>query len=83
MMAVVNNVDRKEERVKNIFRTILTQKATPGFMEWAQAYAKDGIEMEGEYFKTQVLYVLCNLQYWRGDEARRCKKVLKEFGGVK
>ncbi len=81
--AVVNNVDKKEQRVKNVFRVILTQKATPGFMEYAQAYAQAGLELEGEALKVQVMYVMCNLQYWRGDEARRCKKVLKEFIGGK
>ena len=32
---------------------------------------KDGLSM-------QINYVLANLQYWRGEEARHVKKVLKE-----
>ena len=30
-------------------------------------------------FKTQILYILSNLQGWRGEEARQCKRVLKAF----
>jgi len=29
--------------------------------------------------KTQILYILANLQGWRGEEAKRCKRILKAF----
>ena len=32
-----------------------------------------------EGVKTQVLYMLCNLRNWQGEEARNAKKVLKKF----
>ena len=30
-------------------------------------------------FAVQVLYVLSNLQSWRGEEAREAKKVMKQY----
>ena len=27
--------------------------------------------------KVQIMYILCNLAWWRGDRARRCKGLLK------
>jgi len=41
-----------------------------GAME--NATAKQGL-------KTQLLYALSNMSYWRGQNARECKKVLKKF----
>ena len=84
-MAVINNVDKGEQRVRNAFRTIMLQDSSKGNMGYAQAYAHFGLEarMTGEELRVQVVYALCNLQYWRGDEARKCKKVLKEYGGVR
>ena len=83
MMAVVNNVDKKEQKVKNAFKLIVRQGFRRGYMDEARLYAKAGYDLDltGESLKVQALYVLNNLQHWRGDEARRCKKVLKEFGG--
>jgi hypothetical protein len=34
--------------------------------------------MAGEELRVQILYILSNLEYWRGQEAREVKKVLKE-----
>ena len=84
-MAAVNTQDKREQKVKNVFRVIMEQDASKGYMAYAQTYAQGGLNLDvkGETLKVQVLYVLNNLQYWRGDEARRCKKVLKEFGGVR
>ena len=36
--------------------------------------------MVGEEMKVQLLYVLSNLQYWKGERAKEIKKVLKEAG---
>jgi len=40
-----------------------------------QAYVQYGIEG----VKTQILYILNNLSWWRGPEAREAKKILKKF----
>ena len=32
-----------------------------------------------EGIKVQILYVLSNMNYWRGDTARRVKKIFKRF----
>ena len=42
------------------------------------AHEKTGKMMVGEELKVQILYVLSNLQYWRGERAKEVKKVLKE-----
>ena len=41
---------------------------------------KTGKIMVGEEMKVQILYVLCNLQGWRGEKAREVKEVLKKAG---
>jgi len=42
-------------------------------------HKKTGKIMIGKELKVQLLYVLSNLGYWRGDRAREVKKVLKEY----
>jgi hypothetical protein len=39
---------------------------------------KTGKMMVGEEMRVQILYVLSNLQGWRGDRAREVKEVLKK-----
>ncbi|KKN52554.1 hypothetical protein LCGC14_0611060 [marine sediment metagenome] len=83
MMAVVNNVDKKEQRVKNVLKVIMKQNDNKTDMWWAQHFAHTAIRMSGDDLLMQIPYVLMNLRYWRGEEAQRCKKVLKEYGGVR
>lgn len=59
-------------------RTVLTDPRTNAF---AKAYAASGItccRSEAE-MRAQALYMLSNLQHWRGETARETKAVLKEF----
>jgi len=42
------------------------------------SYVPTGKMMVSEELKIQLLYVLSNLLYWRGERAREVKKVLKE-----
>jgi len=42
-------------------------------------HKETGKIMVGKELKVQLLYVLSNLGYWRGDRAREIKKVLKEY----
>lgn len=42
------------------------------------AHEKTGKMMVGEEMRVQILYVLSNLQYWKGNRAKEVKKVLKE-----
>ena len=44
--------------------------------------AMEGQQMEGDPFKgirMQIPYILTNIQYWKGEEARASKEVLKEY----
>jgi len=38
-----------------------------------------GKEMAGNELRTQLLYVLSNLDHWRGEEARRVKGILRKY----
>ena len=68
-----------EGEVKKILRKIAGLKSTVGNMPYAQTYAKVSEDMYGETLRVQTLYVLSNLQHWRGKEAREAKIVLKRF----
>lgn len=56
------------------------------YYQYARAYAKAAIrnphtatEMSGHELAVQLLYVLNNLQSWRGEEARATKLILKKW----
>lgn len=60
------------------------KECTGGFAEYAKAYARAGLEMRDEKeIRVQALYILNNMQHWRGDTAKRVRAVLKEIGKVK
>lgn len=67
-----------EAEIHNLFNIILLQPAK-GYMSYAHTYAKTGLEMRGRELRTQVLYVLNNLQGWKGDIARGVKVQLKKL----
>ena len=43
------------------------------------AHERTGKIMVGEELRVQLLYVLSNLQYWRGSRAKEVKAVLKKY----
>lgn len=52
-------------------------------LQYAAGYASAGRRMhDREEIRVQALYILSNLQYWRGDEARTVKALLKQFAEV-
>lgn len=67
-----------EAEIHNLFNIVLLQTAK-GYMRYAHTYAKAGLELKGKALKVQVLYVLSNLQGWRGDVARGTKAQLKKL----
>ena len=50
---------------------------------YAQVYLQaipQSIEMGGEHgFKIQILYALNNMATWRGETARKVKKILRDY----
>jgi len=64
-------------RADELFQVVLKQDNSKGYMAYAQSYARAGLGMEGELLRVQILYVLNNLQYWRGKTAREVKKALR------
>lgn len=47
--------------------------------EYARAYARAGIGMEGKEAKIQALYILNNITHWRGGDSKEVRAFLKEF----
>lgn len=48
-------------------------------LNWCVEYARQGLSMSGEELRVQCLYVLNNMAYWRGHEAKVVRAVLKEY----
>jgi hypothetical protein len=44
---------------------------------YAKAYAKAGLGMVGHACNVQALYILNNIQHWRGPVAKQVRAVLK------
>ena len=68
-----------EKQVKEVLKQILLVESDTGFLPYAKGYSRKALSMTGEALRIQVIYVLNNLQYWRGKEARAAKKILKSF----
>lgn len=50
------------------------------YAEQAKAYAKLGLSLTTQdEMSSQAYYMLSNLRYWQGSEARRVKETLKRF----
>ena len=66
-----------------------TGDITKGYKGYALTYvnalpsaAIEGQQMEGDPFKgirMQIPYILGNIQYWKGEEAKASKEVLKKY----
>ncbi len=72
------------KQLETALRVVLSIKKNIGNNAYAIAYARTALEFFPEdaskkAMKVQVRYVLSNLQYWRGEEARATKKVLNDF----
>jgi len=52
-------------------------------LNWAVNYAKKGLDMTGYDLQYQCLYVIDNIKYWRGAEAKHTRQLLKDFTGSK
>jgi hypothetical protein len=48
---------------------------------YALAFAKAGLKFDGYHeIRSQALYIVANLNTWRGETARNTKKILREIG---
>lgn len=70
-----------ESDVRTVLAHILLIENEVGFIHEAKAYAETALvrDMTGEELRVQILYVLNNLSYWRGESARLAKKILKQY----
>lgn len=57
----------------------LSQHKVNGFGVLTITHKPIGKMMVGEELKVQLLYVISNLSYWRGERAREVKAVLKQY----
>lgn len=69
----------KKEAITLILEAARESKAS-SFMRYGAAYAKEGYYMEddSEEWRVQCLYILNNIQSWRGDKAKEVRAFLKE-----
>ena len=73
-MATILDVIRACREIKG------NEKASPKARNYAHAALYMGNDAEA--LKTQCLYILCNIPYWRGTKAREIRQTLKEFAGI-
>lgn len=73
------------EEVRSALNKIMRITPETGFTGYAKTYANAALymQMTDRALEVQLLYILNNLQQWRGEEAREVKKVLKSYVGVK
>ena len=71
-----------EAEVKEILKKIL-KLPDKGFNTYAKSYARAGLDMTGYELKIQILYILNNLIYWKGEGARTAKAYLKGYATSK
>uniref|UniRef100_A0A6M3JQZ8 Uncharacterized protein n=1 Tax=viral metagenome TaxID=1070528 RepID=A0A6M3JQZ8_9ZZZZ len=71
-------INQIEGEVHQALRTIVKNKETKA-LNYCVNYALAGLHMVGHELKDQCLYVLCNMEHWRGEEAKKVRKVLKHF----
>lgn len=62
-----------EAMVRGALDEIISNEDHPA-LNWAVSYAKAGLVMSGEVLRVQCLYVLNNIQYWKGGKAKRGKR---------
>ncbi len=67
--------DQIEDEIKGMLLVVIAEAKD----ENAKSYADAGATLTGKELKVQVLYVLNNLQYWRGETARYTKARLKRL----
>ncbi len=60
--------------IRDALNTIIKECRDESAKVYARAALRD--EMSGKELCVQIRYILCNLQYWRGDKAREVKKAL-------
>lgn len=68
-----------ELEIKEVLSSICNIPSKPGYNAYAKTYAEAGLYMTGTMLRAQIPYVLCNLQWWRGEAARAAKKTLNAF----
>ena len=70
----------KEEKVKDAIRIILSDEVHYSTtLNYAINYCKYALGMEDMKLRTQCLYILNNIIYWRHPMAKKVREALKEF----
>ena len=66
-----------ESEIKDALRRVISEVPDTFYSSVAKTYARTGLNQSGEELRVQLLYVLNNLQYWRGPTAKEVKEILK------
>jgi len=67
-----------EEQVHEACATIVANRDKKA-LNYAVNYAQLARHMVGHELYVQILYVLSNIQYWRGGESKATRDVLKQY----
>ena len=68
--------------MKNFYKAcqLIVDNSHEKSVNWAVNYAKHGLTVTNEpEAKVQALYILSNIQYWRGEVAKDVRALLKSF----
>lgn len=69
-----------EHDVKQAIRKILDDtKSYATSLNYAVNYCRHALEMSGHELQVQCLYILNNIQYWRGPGSKEIRQTLKAF----
>ena len=71
-----------EAEVKRALQGILVNRDARA-VNYAVAYAREGLDLEGKDLRVQCLYIINNITRWRGDTATWVRRTLKAFAGVR
>jgi len=67
-----------EKKVHQAFRNIIKNKHEES-LNYCVNYARAGLYMTGHELEVQCLYVLGNMTYWRGEDAKKARNIIKKF----
>jgi hypothetical protein len=67
---------QNQPQVIQALQTILDNASQPA-LNYAVNYARSALYMNGRELQVQLLYVLNNLQHWRGPVAKQVRETLR------
>jgi len=67
-----------DKTVHELLKKVIENKDKPA-LNYCVNYARAGLRMGGNELRVQILYVLSNMAYWRGEVAKEVRAGLKKY----